>query len=123
MWTKINTIAEVILFTDNTSNFVSHDNYSELKNVINSVLLHISKRFRANHLTLHVERTNGVRFTSTKLVQYPVNLVYSDQTLTELDYLKFLCLRIESHFTWKFHVDLLLKFRYCLLCCKNYPMY
>lgn len=47
------------------------------------------KRFRANHLTVNVERTNDVRFTSTKLVQYPVNLLYSDQTLTELNNLKF----------------------------------
>jgi len=59
---------------------------------------------------MNVERANVVRFTSTKLVQYPVNLVYSDQTLTKLDNLKFLGLHIESHFTWKFHIDLLLKF-------------
>jgi len=59
---------------------------------------------------LNVERTNGVRFTSAKLVQYPVNLAYSDQTITELDNLKFLGLHIESHFMWKFHIHLLLKF-------------
>jgi hypothetical protein len=34
--------------------------------------------------------------------------VYSDQTLTELDNLKFLGLHIDSHFTWTFHIDLLL---------------
>jgi len=59
---------------------------------------------------MNVERTNVVRFTPTKLIQYPVNFVYSDQTLTELDNLKFLGLQIESHITWKFHIDLLLKF-------------
>jgi hypothetical protein len=37
-----------------------------------------------------------------------VNLVYSDQTLTELNNIKFLGLHIDSHFTWKFHIDLLL---------------
>ena len=34
--------------------------------------------------------------------------MYSDQILTELDNLKFLDLHIDSHFTWKFHIDLLL---------------
>jgi hypothetical protein len=34
--------------------------------------------------------------------------VYSDQTLTELDSLKFLGLHIDSQFTLKFHIDLLL---------------
>lgn len=34
--------------------------------------------------------------------------MYSEQTLTELDNLKFLGLHINSHFTCKFHIDLLL---------------
>jgi hypothetical protein len=103
---KINTIAEVIIITDDTSISVCHDNYDEFKNMLNSVLLHISKWFRGNHLTLNVEKTNVLRCTPMKLVQYPLNLVYFDQT--ELDNLKFLGLLIDSHFTWKFHIDLLL---------------
>jgi hypothetical protein len=59
---------------------------------------------------MNVERNNVVRFTPTKLVQDPVNFVYSNQTLTELDNLKFLGVHIESNITWKFHIDLLLKF-------------
>ena len=39
---QINTVAEVIIFTDDTSILVSQNNYSEFKNMLNSVLLHIS---------------------------------------------------------------------------------
>jgi hypothetical protein len=34
--------------------------------------------------------------------------VYSDQTLTDIHNLKFLGLHINSHFTWKFHIKLLI---------------
>lgn len=94
---KINTIAEVIIFADDTSILVCHDNYDEFKNVLHSVLLHISKWFRANHLPLYVEKTNVVSCTAMKLVQYPLNLVYFDQI--ELGNLKFLGPLIGSHFT------------------------
>jgi len=61
------------MFADDTSILTPHDNYNEFKNMLNSVLLHISERFRANNLILNVEKTD-VRFTP-ELVQYPLNLV------------------------------------------------
>jgi len=58
------------MYAGDTSTLVCHGNYDELKKkMLNSVLLHISKLLRANHLTLNVERTNVVRFTPSKLVQ------------------------------------------------------
>jgi hypothetical protein len=54
----------------------SHDNYDEFQNMINSVLLDLSKWLRANHLTLNVEKTNVVRFTPNKLIQHQLNLVF-----------------------------------------------
>jgi hypothetical protein len=54
----------------------SHDNYDEFKNMLNSVLLHISKLLRANHLTLNVEKPNAVRFTPNKLIKYQLNLMF-----------------------------------------------
>lgn len=66
---KINTVVEVIMFADNTSTLICHSNYDDFKNRLNSVLLHISKWLRANHLTLNVEKTNVVGFIPTTLVQ------------------------------------------------------
>jgi hypothetical protein len=48
----------------------SHDDYDEFQNMLNSVLIHIFKWLRANHLTLNVQKTNVVRFTPNKLIQY-----------------------------------------------------
>jgi hypothetical protein len=63
--------------------------------MLNSVVQHISKWSRVNHLTLNVEDTNVVTCTPIKLVQFSLILVYFDHTLTDLDILKFLiCLLI-----------------------------
>jgi hypothetical protein len=91
---QINAFAEVITFADDTSILVSDDNYDELKNVLNSVWLHISKWFQANYHRLKVEKTSMLIFAPAKLVYYPLKLVFSGQTLTELDNLKFLGLHI-----------------------------
>jgi hypothetical protein len=66
---KINTFVEVIMFADNINTLVCHGNYDDFKNMLNSVLLHISKWMKANHLMLNVEKTNTVGFTPTTLVQ------------------------------------------------------
>jgi hypothetical protein len=61
------------MLADNTSILTYHDNYNEFKNMLNSVLLDISKRFRSNNLIFNVEKTD-VRFTP-ETVKYPLNLV------------------------------------------------
>ena len=75
---------------------LSHTNYSDFMTVSNLALLHISKWFQANHLTLNVDKTSIIRFTPTKFSLYPLNLVYADQALTKLDTLKFLSLHLEA---------------------------
>ena len=93
---QINSFAEVIIFADDTSNLVSHTNYSDFMTVFNLVLLHISKWLQANQLTLNVRKTSITRSTPTKFSLYPLNLVYADQALTKLDTLKFLGLHLEA---------------------------
>lgn len=56
---QINWLAEVIMFANNTSILVSAT-YDDFMIVFNLVLLHISKRFQANPLILHVEKTSTV---------------------------------------------------------------
>jgi hypothetical protein len=61
------------MFVDDTSVFISKNNYDDFKELFNLVLSHISKWFHANKLILNVEKTNIVRFTS-KLSYYPLGL-------------------------------------------------
>jgi len=52
-----------------------------------------------------------------------MNLVYSDQTLSELDNLKFLGLHIDNHFMWKFQTYYFVSSELPALLLENYPMY
>jgi len=61
------------IFADDTSVFISKNNYDDFKEVFNLVLSHISKWINANQLILNVEKPNVVRFTS-KLSYYSVGL-------------------------------------------------
>jgi hypothetical protein len=51
------------MFADDTSVFISKNNYDDFKEMFNSVLSHVSKWFHANQLILNVEKTNIVRFS------------------------------------------------------------
>ena len=86
---QIDSLAEMIMFADDTSILVSNTNYDDFMTVFNLVLLHISKWFQANQWTLNTEKTNNKRFTPTNFSHYPLNLVYADQALTELDTINF----------------------------------
>ena len=70
-------------------------------------MLHISKSFQANQLTLNVEKTSIV-IIPTKFLYYPPNLVCADQVLTELYTVKFLALHLDNHLKWKPHVHFIL---------------
>lgn len=78
---QIDSLAEVIMFSGDTSILVSHTNYNFMT-VSNLVLLHICKWFQTNQLTFNIQKTNIIRFTPTNFSHYPLNLVYADQALT-----------------------------------------
>jgi len=63
------------MFAGDSSNLVSHTNYSDFMTVFNLALLHICKWFQANQLALNAEKTNAIRVTPTKFSHYPLNLV------------------------------------------------
>jgi hypothetical protein len=76
--------------------------------VFNLVLLHNSKWFQANQVTLKIEKTSIVRFTPIQFSHFSVNWAYADQAVTDLDTLKFLGLHLDNHLSWKSHIDFLL---------------
>jgi hypothetical protein len=54
------------------------------------------------------KKTNLVKFTCTKFLQYPIKLIYADQTLVEKNIINFLGLQLDSQLTWKTRINYLL---------------
>jgi hypothetical protein len=70
----------VIMFADDTTILMSNDKYNELNQNFNSFLIQVSTWFQANQLALNVEKTNLLKFTSSKSTIYPLNLFYANHS-------------------------------------------
>ena len=78
----INKISLTILFADDTNILVSSSDLNELNSKLNSVLCCISKWFQNNQLVLNLNKTHIVKFSSSKLLTYPLNTVHNNQALS-----------------------------------------
>ena len=105
----INQLSHIILFADDTSIFVTSTNYNELHQKLNSILHHIPKWFQTNQLILNANKAYIVKFTSSKALIYPLNIIHVDQTLAVAETTKFLGLLVDSHLSQKSQVNVLLK--------------
>ena len=62
---------KVILFADDTNLFYSHESVLELVRIVNQELKLLEDWFRANRLSLNIDKTNYVAFhTPNKNVDY-----------------------------------------------------
>ena len=112
----INKVSHSILFADDTNILVSSSDHDELNSKLNSVLHCISKQFQNNQLVLNLNKTNIVKFASSNLVTYPLNIVHNNQALTVSENIKFLGMHLDCNLTWKSHTDNLIK-KLIMICC------
>jgi hypothetical protein len=62
----INAISDPILFADDTSVLISKDSCEEFQQTANLVLSNMSKWFEANQLVLNMEKSNMLKFKTSK---------------------------------------------------------
>jgi hypothetical protein len=80
-----------------------------LNQKFNSNQHHISKWFQTSQLVLNANQTNIVKFTASKSLIYPLNIIHVDQTLAIAETIKFLRLHLDSHLSWMSHINILLE--------------
>jgi hypothetical protein len=68
----------------------------------------MSKWFAANKLTVNLDKTNIIKFTTINLPQCPLSIGYNDKYIEESVHTKFLGLHIDNHLNWKNHIDQLI---------------
>ena len=112
----INKVSHTILFADDTNILVSSSNLNELNSKLNSVLHCISKWFEIKQLALDLNKTHIVKFATSKLLTYPLNIVYNNQALTVSENITFLGMHLNCNLTWKSHTDNFIK-QLILICC------
>jgi hypothetical protein len=83
-------VSHTILFTDDTNILVSSNNHTELNTKLNKVFCCISEWFRNNQLILNLNKTELIKFISSKSSTYRLHVSYDNQALTVSKNIKFL---------------------------------
>ena len=102
-------LSELILFADDTNIFYSHRNIKDLFKTVNSELSQINEWFKANKLSLNVDKTNFTLFhkesQSDNLPLKLPTLYLNDIKIKREKFIKFLGVYIDEHINWKRHID------------------
>jgi hypothetical protein len=93
----INILAAHIIFADDMSVIISSKNLDDFCMLSNMVVSLMGKWFAANKLTLNLDKTNIIKFTTHNSPEFLISIGYEDKYIEESVYKKFLGLRIDSH--------------------------
>ena len=96
-----------ILFADDTTLYKSHRNVRYLKWCIEEDLKIISDWFKANKLTLNLEKTEYIFFCAKPMNVKPT-LEIDDVTLLSVESVKFLGIWLDQNLNWNIHVNKLI---------------
>ena len=97
--------SKAILFADDTTLYMSSNNFKQLYHVANIELESLNNWFRANKLSLNIGKTHYVVFKFNK-TEIPINMhiKIGDEILKEKDIAKFLGLYIDNELNWQEHI-------------------
>jgi hypothetical protein len=95
-----------ILFADDSNVFISHKLYDNVFNQINNELKSVTDWFKANKLSLNLNKTNYILFSShRKPIPHQTGTVLIDNILIpQVKSVKFLGVYVDQHMTWTDHI-------------------
>jgi hypothetical protein len=95
--------AKPVIYADDTSVLLTAKN-DELKNKINCMLDYMTGWLSANGLTLNMEKTNIMKFTSSYHQNEAFQIIYQKK-IAGTNNTKFLGLKLDKNISWKNHVQ------------------
>ena len=100
---SINKNNKIVLFADDTSLIISNPYPMKFRDDANKILQHIQEWFNANLISLNLEKTHFMHFTTKNNSFSNFDLIYKDKKLTTVDSIKFLGLTLDNSLSWKKH--------------------
>lgn len=97
-----------ILFADDTSIIVKNHNCIEYEKKLTLLLNNINEWFKANLLTLNLDKTYFMQFSTKNINAMNTPIIYNNNQITISTDIKFLGLIIDSTLSWKGHIDRLM---------------
>ena len=99
-------LLKFVMFADDTNVFVSHKSIKHIEKILNSELQNLVTWFKANKVSLHIEKTNFILF-QRKAEMFPnknIDLYMDNFKINQIQYTKFLGVTVDSKLTWKNHI-------------------
>jgi len=101
----INSLADPVLFADDTSMIVKSTEPWEFLHSIQRNIINADRWFKSNSLLLNMDKTHLLQFY-TKIGQImDLEVCYENKQITTVNTIKFLGLIIDSTLSWKQHID------------------
>jgi hypothetical protein len=97
----ISSVANSILFADNTSIIILNINLEEFKNNANLLTNEAINWFQSNFLTLNCNKTYFLQFFTKKQNEMKIQIVASNSVITNINRTKFLGLTVYSTLSWR----------------------
>ena len=106
---KVLEFCNCILFADDTTIYKTHTNERFLKWSINEDLKLISDWFKANKLTLNLNKTVCMLFNHRTKTATQISIKIDDVVIPQVPHTKFLGIYLDEKLNWKKHLDQLIR--------------
>jgi len=100
-----------ILFADDTNILYSNSDIIQLMNIVNADLAILSDWFKANMLSLNVQKTSFIMFgfknvpTVFDSRDFELKIKIQNEEISRVEFTKFLGIIIDNKFTWQRHIN------------------
>ena len=101
-------VLKFILFADDTNLFYSSKSISDLQHVLNQEMAALSEWFKANRLSLNIDKTSYILFSASNVRRVPqpsFELFIESFKVKRVESCKFLGVYLDEKMTWKTHIE------------------
>ena len=100
---------KTVMYADDTSLMCKAKNVDDLKVQLESNLKVVANWFKANKLTLNVDKTKFMVFGTNHVLDHcnNINLTFNDKVIERVDVFKYLGIKFDSNMSCSSHIDYL----------------
>ena len=97
--------SKIVLFADDTSTIITCSNREDLTTALYKTLSNINLWFKANFLSLNINKTCLLQFRTNNKIDNTLELKYLNETILNVSSVKFLGLLVDDTLSWGQHIN------------------
>jgi hypothetical protein len=92
------------IYADDMRMLITANNFNDLQTKVNFTLNYMNEWFSVNGLSLNIDKTKIVKFSSNHLHNDQFQITYQNKAVEAATNIKFLSLELDMHMSWKTHI-------------------